>query len=43
MGPIAIVGNPLLLPNETAGATISLCRTLRVSPTELREALRRGG
>jgi hypothetical protein len=43
MGPIAIVGNPLLLPNDTAGATISLCRTLRVSPNELREALRRGG
>jgi hypothetical protein len=43
MGPIAIVGNPANLVNDGFGAPISMCRTMRVTPAELREALRRGG
>ena len=43
MGPIVIVGNPSLLPNDTAGATMSLCRQLPGVAEQLREALRRGG
>jgi Dolichyl-phosphate-mannose-protein mannosyltransferase len=43
MGPIAIVGNSANLLNEGFGTPISMCRTMRVTPAELREALRRGG
>jgi len=43
MGPIAIVGNSANLVNDGFGATISMCRTMLVTPAELREALRRGG
>ncbi|HET6953801.1 MAG TPA: glycosyltransferase family 39 protein [Acidimicrobiales bacterium] len=40
MGPVVVVGNAARVPNEAAGATVSLCRELRVSPEELRDALR---
>jgi hypothetical protein len=35
-----VVGNLDGIDNEIAGAPIHLCRGLRVSPDELREALR---
>jgi hypothetical protein len=37
---LAVVGNLDGVDNEIAGATIHLCRGLRVSPDELREGLR---
>jgi hypothetical protein len=40
VGPLAVVGNLDGVDNEIAGATIHLCRGLRVSPDELREGLR---
>jgi hypothetical protein len=40
VGPLAVVGNLDGIDNEIAGAPIHLCRGLRVSPDELREALR---
>jgi 4-amino-4-deoxy-L-arabinose transferase-like glycosyltransferase len=43
MGPIAVVGNPAGLANDLFSAPISVCRSMRVTPAELREALRRGG
>jgi hypothetical protein len=43
VGPLAVVGNLDGIDNEIAGAPIHLCRGLRVSPDELREALRHLG
>jgi hypothetical protein len=39
IGPAAIITNPWDVPNEVAGSPILVCRNLRVSPDELREAL----
>jgi Dolichyl-phosphate-mannose-protein mannosyltransferase len=39
-GPVVVVGNSALVPNDVAGATVSLCRELRVTPEQLREVLR---
>jgi Dolichyl-phosphate-mannose-protein mannosyltransferase len=43
LGPVAVVSNPWDVPNEVAGAPILICRRLRVSPEDLRGALRRYG
>jgi hypothetical protein len=40
IGPVAVVGNRDDLDNQLAGAPLFVCRGLRVSPAELRDALR---
>ena len=39
IGPVSVVGNLDGIDNEIAGAPILVCRGLRVSPEELRQAL----